>query len=479
MAARKGILVCNSAGNEGADSRWKTIITPADADSVLCIGGIDASLTDYARISFSSFGPTADGRLKPNVAAYGHAKTASVSDDMATHFVDGTSFSCPLVAGFAACALQCMPHLSAMQLFAAIEQSADRYPYYDYSLGYGVPQADVFVGLQQSKPQIFALAEDDDNVYAYFLQPVVNKALFYHYARPDGELDNYGEIMIKGLEENELISFSKAAISGHTLRLCMNGQVETYTLSEADAVRLATDRIFDYTPKIPKGLGFEEKRNGQLSNRVSQWGDNSRWSYDIFYQYAAVLGVASDVENLDYSHLSRYGVRVLRRVTKAYRVGIGIERSVSHLNFTPSTVNQLDAALWPPVTIDDLIGLKKKTLRLGEWSVEVFQRVRMLPGGALSGRGLYFDIGAYGGICSNRYKMVRQRNEHSDIMLEEHNEYRGLSILDNQRLNWGVSARFGYGLAALQVRYRLTGMLDGSVPTIDLPRLEVGMQVAF
>ena len=69
MAARKGILVCNSAGNEGTDKTWRTIITPSDADSVLCVGGIEHSLTDYSHISFSSYGPSADGRQKPNVVA--------------------------------------------------------------------------------------------------------------------------------------------------------------------------------------------------------------------------------------------------------------------------------------------------------------------------------------------------------------------------------------------------------------------------
>ena len=63
MAARKGILVVNSAGNEGDDSHWKFIITPSDADSVLCIGGIEHSLKSYEHISFASFGPSADGQI--------------------------------------------------------------------------------------------------------------------------------------------------------------------------------------------------------------------------------------------------------------------------------------------------------------------------------------------------------------------------------------------------------------------------------
>ncbi len=93
LAARKGILVCNSAGNEADDKQWRTIITPADADSVLCIGGIENSLTEYNHISFSSYGPSADGRLKPNVCAFGYARTANTGKDDAYHYVHGTSFS--------------------------------------------------------------------------------------------------------------------------------------------------------------------------------------------------------------------------------------------------------------------------------------------------------------------------------------------------------------------------------------------------
>ena len=74
MAAAKGMLVCNAMGNEGSDKAWRTLITPADADSVISVGGLNPA-TDK-RIYFSSFGPTADGRLKPNVVAFGTADVA-------------------------------------------------------------------------------------------------------------------------------------------------------------------------------------------------------------------------------------------------------------------------------------------------------------------------------------------------------------------------------------------------------------------
>lgn len=139
IAARKGILVVNAAGNEGDDA-WHCIGAPADADSALSVGGIDPA-TGY-HTSFSSYGPTSDKRMKPNVAAYGHVVAAAPSG-LAS--VQGTSFASPLVAGFAACAWQANRKLSNMQLFKEIEKSGSLYPYFDYAHGFGIPQAEYFL----------------------------------------------------------------------------------------------------------------------------------------------------------------------------------------------------------------------------------------------------------------------------------------------------------------------------------------------
>jgi serine protease AprX len=138
-AASKGILVVNSAGNSGS-GRWKVIGAPADADSVLAIGGI-SPYTGY-HTSFSSFGPTSDNRLKPNVTAFAHVVAAGKKRLQNTQ---GTSFSSPLVAGFAACAWQSDRSLNNMELFRKIEQSGHLYPFYDYAHGYGIPQAGFFL----------------------------------------------------------------------------------------------------------------------------------------------------------------------------------------------------------------------------------------------------------------------------------------------------------------------------------------------
>ncbi|WP_226183147.1 S8 family serine peptidase [Hymenobacter nitidus] len=140
MAVRKGILVINAAGNDGEDPDWHTIGTPADADSVLTVGGLDPDT--YLHIDFSSYGPSADQRLKPNVIAFGTVLAAAPGGYVRTQ---GTSFSSPLLVGFAACAWQHNRSLTVMQLFKQLQASADLYPYFDYAHGYGLPRASAFL----------------------------------------------------------------------------------------------------------------------------------------------------------------------------------------------------------------------------------------------------------------------------------------------------------------------------------------------
>lgn len=135
QAAARGVLVVNSAGNEG-DTPWKTLVTPADNDSVLCVGGYNPN--SLFAISFTSRGPSRGKHVKPNVVAPGEVMAAK---GKGYSKVSGTSFSCPLVAGIAACFLQEYPELKGKPLKAIqkIEAMSDLYPYFDYAHGYGIP----------------------------------------------------------------------------------------------------------------------------------------------------------------------------------------------------------------------------------------------------------------------------------------------------------------------------------------------------
>jgi hypothetical protein len=134
LAASKGFLVINSAGNSGNDP-WRYITAPSDGDSVLCVGAVDSS---GLVVGFSSRGPSSDGEVKPNVCAQGSA-VAGVNVFENIVKINGTSFSCPIIAGMAACLWQAFPDKSNMEIFYAIEKSAHLYAKPNNDYGYGIP----------------------------------------------------------------------------------------------------------------------------------------------------------------------------------------------------------------------------------------------------------------------------------------------------------------------------------------------------
>jgi hypothetical protein len=132
-AAEKGILVVNSAGNSG-NSTWKYIGAPADGDSVFTIGAVDAT---GIRASFSSVGPTYDGRIKPTVVAQGVG--ASIFSPGGLGSGSGTSFSSPIICGMTACLWQALPDLNNMQIIEAIKSTASQAIHPDTLMGWGIP----------------------------------------------------------------------------------------------------------------------------------------------------------------------------------------------------------------------------------------------------------------------------------------------------------------------------------------------------
>jgi serine protease AprX len=134
MAVSAGMIVVNSAGNEGANP-WHYILAPADGDSVLAIGAVDAS-GNYA--AFSSVGPSSDGRVKPDIAAQGQGVTIGTPSNSITTG-SGTSFACPLISGMTAGLWQAFPNLKNTELIDYIKRSASHYSAPDDYTGYGIP----------------------------------------------------------------------------------------------------------------------------------------------------------------------------------------------------------------------------------------------------------------------------------------------------------------------------------------------------
>lgn len=134
MCADKGIVCVNSAGNDGMGT-WKKINFPADAKDILTVGSVNDSGTNAA---FSAVGPTADGRIKPDVMAYG--SPASVITGRGSIINDnGTSFSSPLIAGMVACLWQALPGKTAKQIIKLVRLAGDNQQHPDNIYGYGVP----------------------------------------------------------------------------------------------------------------------------------------------------------------------------------------------------------------------------------------------------------------------------------------------------------------------------------------------------
>lgn len=133
-AAAKGLLVFNSAGNAG-NSYWKMITTPADGDSVVAVGAVN---NNGVVGSFSSYGPSADGRVKPDLASAGVAAMV-INTNGAIGASNGTSFAGPNLAGLAACLWQGFPEVSNMRIIDALKKSANQYLNPDDRIGYGIP----------------------------------------------------------------------------------------------------------------------------------------------------------------------------------------------------------------------------------------------------------------------------------------------------------------------------------------------------
>ncbi len=266
LAARKGILVVNAAGNDG-DSYWKYVGAPADADSVLTIGGINPWTGVHT--AFSSYGPTADHRMKPNVSAFGHVM--GYGPGLGLHETQGTSFASPLTAGFAACAWQSDTSLTNMELFEEIEKSSNFYPYFDYAHGYGVPQATYFTGEEETTSLPTIRIEESDNYVKVIINddfftvedqikldyyPLISEQLpfisrlhladsygtmdsnikhhlpgffYYHIENVEGFLDEY---FVLSVYEKEILKIKKKGNSGKTYRFFYKGTTQTIKIGE-------------------------------------------------------------------------------------------------------------------------------------------------------------------------------------------------------------------------------------------------------
>lgn len=143
IAVRKGLFIVNAAGNSG-HKEWRHLLAPADVAEVLTIGG---SNKEGKRARFSSVGPTADGRIKPDLVAPADRVAYASMIEYNVGFGEGTSYACPTITGMVVGLKQAFPEASNAAIRAALKQNASQASQPDVELGYGIP--DCWAAYQQ------------------------------------------------------------------------------------------------------------------------------------------------------------------------------------------------------------------------------------------------------------------------------------------------------------------------------------------
>ncbi|MBL7864984.1 MAG: S8 family peptidase [Cyclobacteriaceae bacterium] len=189
FARDRGVVVVASAGNLG-NTAWRFISPPADADGIITVGAIQS---DGTKASFSSVGPTADGRIKPDVVAPG-VGVSVISASGSVAFANGTSVAAPLVTSLAAGLVQAFPNVVPSALVNMIRQSATNASTSNNDIGYGVPSYQAVRNFINRSP--FA-------VYAY-PNPVANTLWFSINPAPDEMVS----LTIYNMQGKEMVSTS-------------------------------------------------------------------------------------------------------------------------------------------------------------------------------------------------------------------------------------------------------------------------------
>ena len=465
MAAAKGILVCNSMGNEGDDRTWRTIITPADAEGVLAVGGIDR---DGKPSSFTSLGPTADGRLKPNVSAMAsRVDVANPSHKNLYTKASGTSFASPLTAGFAACAWQTHREWSCQQLLAEIEKSGNLYPYYDYQYGYGVPQADYFTHSSPApKSPTVKLYQTDSAIFIVVPDECIRgKNLLYHIAQADGRLVEYRTVLIK--ERENIVKVQKSSyrnIDGWVLRAHYDGYIAEYHSNNDNLEPFPKEQ---YSQRI---YWRSTEIHTAAIDQPRVQGVNARYNFAPYFSLGFPVsfdgGTGTDMGSIVKGGSSVSfvaGIRYKHNFCKWYSLGGNLE-----LGGTWYRLNR-PVGLDPYSSLTEYTWWKRVTLSMGTLSLEIYQRFRLAAGG-LFGYGIFLDTGIYGGIVFSARQSLASRNR--DTLLR-------LSTDDVKRLQWGVRARLGYDIVSVYVQYRISRLLNPPFEDVDSPHLEVGAQLTL
>ena len=230
-AADRGILVVTSAGNEGAVSSWRIVTAPADARDVLAIGAVNSTLQ---KTGSSSVGPTADNRIKPDLAALGSGvKVVKANGQISTS--SGTSLAAPLVTSLAAGLMQKYPDLSNKQLIALLRQTASQANDPDSLLGYGIPNFQAVVNFQeqtvQTRPfEIFPNPLKDDTLTISPSDPEVIRSCDIEIISAQGQILGRDTVHFDWLNRDYKTTLSGLASGIYYIRVFHDKRRHTFRL---------------------------------------------------------------------------------------------------------------------------------------------------------------------------------------------------------------------------------------------------------
>ena len=471
-AARKGILVCNAMGNEGGDKDWRMLITPADADSILSVGAVKRLdvITD-----FSSFGPTADGRMKPNVVAWGEDNVVAGEKGNYTK-ASGTSFASPMMAGFAACVKQLHPEYTAWQLKTEIEKSGNHYPYFDYAFGYGVPQAGYFFGEKPEVKDNLTLYENEKAIYVTSKDPEAK--IFFKITNGDGTVERYGEsTLYKGKNVDnagQSLEIPKYWLKdGQTLEFWNDGQhlkhvygqqtlPQVDSLVSADSRSLNCNRRFDtpendiYTRKFPTTYKFSLVLNASFM-LPTMWSPNGNlWKAD---RHSRSLTFAFD-----------NSWRLAKPYALGFRVGFGSSWYAA----------EDPLFIYPNIgSPDEMTEIKvvKHNIKVTKFDLELVNRFIL---GYMGSEWWYLDAGLFGEW--NTGSRFKSKIIYDDIIQTDRvNKYlnNGKYGYTMNRLDYGVRLRMGITRRfAIYGQYRISNLLKvKKIDSLDFPKWEIGIQI--
>ncbi len=238
IAASKGILVVNSAGNSGGVP-WHYIGAPADGDSVFSIGAVSP---DSMLAGFSSHGPTFDGRIKPNAVAQGSpAYVASSGGGFGDGY--GTSFSSPIIAGMCACLWQSYSDCSNMDIINVLQQSGSHYNDPDNDFGYGIPD---FIKANDLLSIQFPETTYKNNIVKISPNPFSNEVIIVYQTK------NTGSVLIEifDITGKKLYSFNKELFNSGNNTITINNIDDlvsgTYIIKITSETNISTAKIIKY-----------------------------------------------------------------------------------------------------------------------------------------------------------------------------------------------------------------------------------------